>query len=224
MDNLSTLMELRRWAKYGKLLPGLIHNINTPLMGISGRTELIQIMHPEVTGTEQIMDQLLLINKMLTSFSVLLDEDKNRQPVSIDLNDLIHQMDALYYADMQYKHQLKVDLKLGSPLPIMINQGCLQFAIAEIIQNAIDYTPKGGTITWLTGREENTYFIEITNTSPAIPADILEHLGVAGYTARPEHEGLGIWFAKESLKEINGNLTVQNTETGVLSRIEISKG
>ena len=42
------LYELEKWAKYGKLMSGLIHNLNTPLMGLSGRIELLEMKYPDM--------------------------------------------------------------------------------------------------------------------------------------------------------------------------------
>ncbi len=86
-ETINLIAELRVWAKYGKLLSGVIHNLNTPLMGISGRVELLQFKMPDLKGLDQIASQLERINNSLGNLTFMIEKDCGEETTSIDLSE-----------------------------------------------------------------------------------------------------------------------------------------
>ncbi len=109
-----TLYDLKKWAKYGHLISGIIHNLNTPLMGISGRLELIELKNPDLKGLDQINKQLEHINKTLQSLAYLADKDIVDRVLDVDISDLLEKIDSLLSANMTYKHQMNIEKKFTS--------------------------------------------------------------------------------------------------------------
>lgn len=114
MINEDILEDLKKWSKYGILISGIIHNLNTPLMGISGRLELIELKHPDIKGIEQINKQLENINKALQSIAYLADKDNVERIADVDISELVEKIDSLLTANMIYKHQINVEKELES--------------------------------------------------------------------------------------------------------------
>jgi len=101
-----------KFIKYGKTLSGLIHNLNTPLMGVSGRIELMQMKFGEDKNVIQISTQLDRINSMLTAIAFLLDKEISNKDSGFDLKILLENYFSYLTTDMKFKHKLekKIDL------------------------------------------------------------------------------------------------------------------
>jgi len=96
-----------KWNKYGKLLSGLIHNLNTPLMGISGRVELLALkMGPDDKSIKQITTQVERINNMLTAVGYLVDKDQYDKETEIDIATFLTNYFDFMNADMRFKHHV----------------------------------------------------------------------------------------------------------------------
>jgi len=215
------LAALRRWAKYGRLLSGVIHNLNTPLMGITGRVELIGFKMPDLKGLDQITKQLQRINEILVPLASLIDKDQNIERGITDVNDLVQKVDKLLYADMKYKHRLNAELDLNGTLFADIVPSALQNALFEVCMNAVDALPHDANLLLSTNREGDEIIIRVTNDGPPIPQDVLPHLGEPGLTGKAGHLGLGCYIARQGTDICRGQITWQNTDPGVCCTIKL---
>ena len=103
-----------RYIKYGKLMGGLIHNLNTPLMGCTGRIELLQMKLGEEKNLDQISVQLDKINSTLVSVAYILDKDNSDKIMMIDLKILLDHYFVFLYTDTRFKHQIEKEISLVS--------------------------------------------------------------------------------------------------------------
>ena len=104
----------RKYIKYGKLLSGLIHNLNTPLMGLSGRLELLQMKFEDEKSFTQINTQLDKITTMLSTAAYLLDKDQTDRKLDFDLKTFLDNYFSFIYTDMRFKHQIEKELSFES--------------------------------------------------------------------------------------------------------------
>jgi signal transduction histidine kinase len=212
---------LRAWAKYGRLLPGLIHNLNTPLMGINGRVELIQFKTPELKGLDQIVNQLNRINETLSAISFLLDKDANHDVMLVDINDLVVKMDQFLLADMKYKHRINRDRDLADQLLAEIPPCYFLNALYEILRNCIETLDDEGEMLIKSYKGGKQAIIEIFNDGPRVADEILAKIGEPGVTDKDGHAGYGLHLAKNNLAKIGATFTLTNLDDKVLYRIEV---
>jgi signal transduction histidine kinase len=212
---------LRAWAKYGRHLPGMIHNLNTPLMGINGRVELLQFKAPELKGLDQIVNQLNRINETLSAVSFLLDKDANHDPMLVDLNDLLLKIDSFMLADMKYKHRINRDKELEDQLLVEIAPAYLVNAVYEILRNSVEALEEEGELLIRSYKGGKMAIIEIINDGPEVKPDILERIGEPGLSDKNGHQGFGLHLAIRNLAKISGTLTLSNQDGKVVNRIEI---
>ena len=90
-------------------------------------------------------------------------------------------------------------------------------ALDNILENAVRFTPAGGTITLDAVEEGQEIVFTVTDTGPGFSPEALQKAGRELFTtdaARGQHWGLGLAGARRTAQTHNGTLTVSNGENG----------
>lgn len=94
----------------------------------------------------------------------------------------------------------------------------LSRALENMLDNAVRYTPAGGTVTLTISKPEDTLVFTVTDTGPGFTPEALHKAGQFLYTdaARPGngHQGLGLYLARSVAQAYGGKLVLANTGTG----------
>jgi two-component system, NtrC family, sensor kinase len=152
-------------AHIGSLVGGLVHNLNTPLMWIMGRAQLLQSRSEKYDSFRDIPeDQLAVLkeknDKDLRSIqegaekidSILKALGYKIQMVSeghtsIELREYLDMELNFLMADMRFKHETKRDVKLSPRSCYVKTDYCaLSYAFTGIITEIINATPKGRSL------------------------------------------------------------------------------
>jgi signal transduction histidine kinase len=83
--------------------------------------------------------------------------------------------------------------------------------LVNLVQNAIDAMPQGGTLTLRGGQEETQAHLELQDSGNGIPEDQLPRLFMPFHTTKPEGTGLGLYRVQEVLTAHGGAITVTST-------------
>ncbi len=213
--------DLRKWAKYGKLLSGVIHNLNTPLMGITGRVELISFKMPDLKGLEQITRQLDAINDILSALAFMVDKDTNVESMVMDLNELIGKVNGFMRADMKYKHRLDVELDLQDTIIVDTIPCYLQNAIIEIIGHSLSLCDDDNTITIQSRLDGNDALVIIQHDGKRIPEVAISSIGTALEDHNQDDPAFNLCLADYYLRKIDARLEVKNTDVGAVYELRI---
>jgi hypothetical protein len=160
-----------KWVKYGKLLSGLIHNLNTPLMGVSGRVEILQIKLGEDKGLVQIANQVERINDMLSAVAYLVDKDQYNKVTDIDIGVFLKNYFGFLYADMRFKHHINKEVEFVS-CKLNFNPADLLFVLHMVVDHLLDHSNNDSLLT-AHNTEGGTIEIQMKGD---FPAEILDTL------------------------------------------------
>lgn len=87
-------------------------------------------------------------------------------------------------------------------------------AAENLLDNAVRYTPRGGTVTLLVTKEKQDFILRVTDTGPGFTPEALAKAGEMLYTdaARSDaaHQGLGLYFARKVAQSHGGVLFLSN--------------
>ncbi len=161
MNMKKELIDLYKSSKYGKLIGGLIHNLNTPIMGISGRLELLQMKNPDLKGLDKIESQLSRINRILKNVTYVIDVDKNMDDHLVSVREVIEQFDIFYMSNMTYKHRREVILNVDNNVVADINASVLLNILTLAIDYILDNTADGEQVTIFLNTEDENASIDI---------------------------------------------------------------
>lgn len=202
----------------------LTHEIKSPLSAIRGAAELLEENMPyerrkrfltnirnEANRIQDIVDRMLELSELETRKKL-----KNVETVSF--KSLVKT--ALESKQpMLLKKKLRVTMKTDDDFLIEGDSFLLNQAVANLIQNAIDFSPENAQIKVITERHDNDLTIAITDEGPGIPDYALEKIFDKFFSLkRPDTDkkstGLGLNFVREVAKLHNGNISIENLAEG----------
>jgi signal transduction histidine kinase len=198
------------------------HDLRTPLTIISTGVSLLE----KTVEPEKRQKRLQKINTQIERVRWLLDEmltmswldntELTFDPRPCDLNALVESIlsDQSLLAEMK---QLTVQFEAADVPPLRANQGVLRRALSNIVINAVDYTPEGGTITVMTCVEDGRVGIIVRDTGDGIADKDLPHIFERFYRADEARSlekggmGLGLSIAQKIIGAHNGSIQVETT-------------
>jgi signal transduction histidine kinase len=198
----------------GLLSAGVAHEINTPLTGISSYVQILQKKladsphAPILDKIEVQTDRVAKIVKSLLNFARNPSETVFYQ---VDLREIIQGIISLI--DYKLKNlNIKLEIDLGSLKPIWAQGEQLQQVFINIILNAIDAMPDGGTLGIQLAQDRNIAFVKIRDTGTGISRQHLPHIFDPFFTTKGigKGTGLGLSISYAIIKDHEGYITVES--------------
>jgi len=204
-----------------RFLADASHELRTPLTTIRGNVELLQMMgeqEPEVRqeALQDIKSEAERMTRLVNDLLALARADAGQQPekepvlMGMLLQEVIRQAKVL-----APNHNVEHDDpdKLGE-LKLMANRDSLKQLLLILIDNAIKYTPAGGTIRLAFERLPDSLRIQIEDTGIGIAEEDLPHIFERFYQANKTRgsrgSGLGLAIAKWITEIHGGKISVES--------------
>ena len=208
-------------AVAGKLTSALAHEVGTPLNIISGRAELALRMvgpeHPARDELDTIVAQTERISGIIRS---LLDAVRTQKPEvrPVAVAPLVSQLARLMSHEAAGRG-VALESRVSDDLPaVTADPGQLQQVLLNLLVNALDATPAGGSIVidGVTGKEgdRSGVAIAVSDTGTGIPAEHRGRIFDPFFTtkSRGRGTGLGLAICRDIVREHGGALTVRSGE------------
>ena len=208
------LMTSEKLASIGLLSAGVAHEINTPLTGISS---YIQMLQKKLTDTHyaQLLEKVeaqtdrvaRIIKNLLTFARNPSDTSFHRVNIKESLEEI------LSLIDYKLKNMnIRLELDLHPVPPIQARGERLQQVFINIILNALDAMPQGGTLgIRLTGAGDQAV-VRISDTGTGIKPEHLPHIFDPFFTTKGigKGTGLGLSISYAIIKEHEGHIEVES--------------
>jgi len=203
------IAESQRLAQLGRLLSDIAHEVNNPLMIISGRAELAlmdEVKDPELKKTlEVILDQCFLakdIIQRVLKYARLGKVEKHpldiAQTLDLILNILDHQFRM---SNIELKREIDADLP-----KIYGNEKQFQEVFMNIIRNSADAMPDGGVIDVAASKNKGFIKVQIKDNGVGIEKDVLSRIFEPFFTTKQKGTGLGLAITYSIIQEHGGEL------------------
>ena len=230
------LIQQEKMSAIGMLAAGVAHELNNPLTAVVGFAQMIaeklRANRPanwdesEYTRAQQALENLVQgayrardIVSSLLRFARTTKPDA-RSP--IDINQTLR--DAFVFTEhLLLRHGITLEKRLAPELPpVWGNSARLQHVFTNLLINAQQATPSGGTVRVLTERadEPKGVWVHVEDTGEGIPPDALEQIFEPFYTRKAQGTGLGLSIAKQIIEEHGGEIRVAS-ELGKGARFSV---
>ncbi len=211
------LLQSEKLAAMGRLTSQIAHELNNPLYGIMNTLELLKSEVSPQSKRRKILEMALsetvrlsdLLRKML-SFSK--PDQEQRQPV--DINTVIDEILLLHEKQLRENDIHIVSTYADGLGQVNASKDQLRQVFLNIVANARDAMPNGGTLTVTTCGDGRNVVIEITDTGTGIKEEHLGKIFDSFFTTKGEVKGVGLGLSVcyGFIKDHGGDIVVRSEE------------
>jgi PAS domain S-box-containing protein len=212
------LLQSEKLAAMGRLTSQIAHELNNPLYGIMNTLELLKTEVPPQSKRRKILEMALsetvrlsdLLRKML-SFSK--PDEEQKQPV--DVNVVLDEILLLVRKQLN-ENSIKISTALEEdPAKVYASKNQLRQVFLNLISNARDAMPEGGTLTIKTKSNRDNILVEVIDSGMGIREEHLDKIFEAFFTTKEgvKGVGLGLSVCYGFIKEHGGDIKVSSKQS-----------
>lgn len=208
------LIEKERLAAVGEVAAGVAHEIRNPLMGISGSLSVMQRDLGEHNPRQEIMEE---IQRQLNRISRMVDDllsyarPFEPRPLWVHLHRLLQQV-VQSAQRLPTLPEVKIVLDLDpSVSKIYADPTALEQVLSNLILNALQAIPKGGTVEVRTRRLDTEIGLWVRDDGCGIEAENQQKIFEPFFTTRARGTGLGLSLVRRAVTRQGGWIRVDST-------------
>ncbi|MFZ0860172.1 MAG: ATP-binding protein [Candidatus Sulfotelmatobacter sp.] len=215
------LVQTERVAAWRELARRLAHELKNPLFPLQLTVENLiraRSQSPEQfdevfrESSTTLLAEISNLKEIIGRFS---DFSKMPHPQlqPVQVNEILRGVAKLFQAQLQTQgrgaiaNKLELDENLGT---IAADQDLLHRALSNLVLNAMDAMPKGGTLTLRTRRDDGKVMIEIADTGTGLTREECERIFTPYYTSKQHGTGLGLAIVQSIVSDHGGRISVQS--------------
>ena len=209
-----TAARAQQLAAVGQTMANVAHQIGTPLNLVSGHVQLLQheISDTAVLRRLRIIDEQ--VQRVAATVRSLLERARprsDRQSVRIDaVMARIGDAMRARLATSGVRLNISLERPLGS---IAADEAQLELALLNLVTNALDAMPNGGTLTLAAANRGDHVRIDVIDTGSGIDPDVLPRIFEPWVTTKPAGRGtgLGLSITRDLVASLGGTINVSTS-------------
>ena len=209
------LLQSEKLAAMGRLTSQIAHELNNPLYGIMNTLELLKTEIAPESKRRKVLEMALsetvrlsdLLRKML-SFS----KPDQAEKQAVDLNTVLDEILLLHEKQLQ-ENDIKIKTTFAEALPqISASKDQLRQVFLNLVANARDAMPDGGTLSVATASDAENVRIEIADSGTGIKQEHLKKIFDTFFTTKDSVKdvGLGLSVCYGFIKDHGGDIKVKS--------------
>jgi signal transduction histidine kinase len=224
-----TARDVTRMKEYDKLKSDMLslmsHELRTPVTSINGFAELLMADDKIPEDAREFLSiihaESQRVARMLSTFlSVAKLEQKDRQEVlmaPLTLDDVVRETVASYQPVAKRKRIRLVERDTQRLPPVAADRGLITQAVANLVDNAIKYSPERTSVTLSTALEADAVRLTVEDRGYGIPPEDQDRVWEKFYRVardgrvkEEESTGLGLSFVRQVVEQHGGQVFLQS--------------
>ena len=218
------IIQNEKYASFGNLLQGLVHEIYNPITIISGSVDRINMRLAKGTADREFFDEVTQSIKnasrrcvvIVDSLKMYFSDEKGKLEYT-NFNDILMRLVMVFEAKYLLRHNITFVQKYDESLPLVrCDRYAMNKALMNILINAQESIGHSGRITVSTGYDGTCVYIYVSDTGPGFSEDFLNHAFEPFFTTKKVgvNSGLGLPTTFGIIRSHGGEVTVFNNEGG----------
>lgn len=218
------LIQSEKLAAIGQLTASIAHEINNPIAVIQGNLDLIretlgeaaQPVQAELRLLDTQVERMRLIVTRLLQYARPTEFAGYVEPQALAavVDDCL-----VLVAHLLQQRRIAVQRHDAATVTVACNRQELQQVVINLLVNAIQATPDGGTLTirsgdWAEGGQIVGAWLAVEDEGPGLDAATRERLFAPFFTTKPDGTGLGLWISQSLLERYGGRVEADNRADG----------
>lgn len=220
LEDMRDALEGREYVEH--YVQSLTHELKSPVAAILGAGEILQGDVPEPKRArflQNIRTEAARLRDLLERLLHLAALEKQKKLETTEAVNLVSVFDRAWdhLALIAQAKEVRLEREMSEDLMIQGDPWLLELAVSNLLQNAIDFAPRGSVISARGYRFDSKVVIEIEDCGPGIPDFARERVFERFYSLpRPDSgkksTGLGLCFVKEVAQLHGGSVELTNRE------------
>jgi len=218
------LAESERLAALGQMAATVAHEIKNPLSAIKSIAQVMR--EDENLSTAYARDLSLIVgetDRLSNSVTQLLSFARRDSPDELPLpvNELVRSVVGLFQASA---NEQGVRIACEAPVNQELSGrsvAAIRDALSNLLLNALQSTPSGGSIRVATEQERNGLLIVVQDSGPGVPAAVRERIWDPFFTTRQRGTGLGLAIVRKRMQEAGGSALLAPAQPDSGARFEL---
>lgn len=221
----------KSWDQQMNFISNASHELRTPLTLIRASAEVVQRSQPPAAEQNLLVGDIVAecdyMDQLVTDLLLLSRLDTRRLQLARERVSLADLLAEIAQQALKLAGSKKINIQMGALQgAVWADPGRLRQVILILLDNAIRFTPDGGTIRLETIPKNKTCQILVSDNGPGIPPEHLAHIFDRFYQANPTGEGdarsngLGLSIAKGIITALDGKIQVYS-QVGSGTRVVI---
>ena len=233
MGQRERLVQSERVAAWRELARRLAHELKNPLFPLQITVENLlrarqnspqQFDEVFQESTSTLLAEIANLKTIIGRFS-----DFSKMPApqlqAVDLNELVRGVAQLFQGQLNRDPgRIQPRLQLGDPPQVSADPVLLRRVVENLVLNAIDAMPQGGTLTFRTTTTADDRFavFELSDTGAGLTAEECARLFTPYYTTKQHGTGLGLAIAQSVISDHRGRISVSSKkDEGTTFHVEL---
>lgn len=209
---------------YNTLMNSLSHEMRTPLSAIIGAADTLKENDHRLTATQklQLLDEIekagIRLNRHVENLLNMNRLESGMLQLKRDWCDLYELIFSVIHKTGDEETQKRIHLHISDTIPLFrLDAGLIEQALANLVQNALQYTPESSIIKVTAAYQEPHLTLNITDEGPGIPVTEHEHIFEKFYRlphTQTGGTGLGLSIVKGIIEAHGGTISVDKRPVG----------
>jgi signal transduction histidine kinase len=225
------LVQSERVAAWRELARRLAHELKNPLFPLQITVENLlrarentpeQFEEVFRESTSTLLEEIANLKTIINRFS-----DFSKMPApqiqALDLNEMVRSVTQLFQGQLNREPAgIHPEMQLGDVPQVSGDPTLLRRVVENLVLNAIDAMPKGGTLTFRTYMNEKFAVFELSDTGAGLTPEECDRLFTPYYTTKQHGTGLGLAIAQSVVSDHHGRISVSSKkDQGTTFHVEL---
>ncbi|MGN6134881.1 MAG: two-component system sensor histidine kinase NtrB, partial [Aureliella sp.] len=214
------MRRMERYMELGNLIAGLYHEIKNPLAALSLYVQLISEKYrprDDEDETPQMLEvvrtELMRVNGVLESFRDFASISQLSKS-SVRLQQLIERQ-IKFHAHTAAAQGVTIKTDLGEePVQLCIDEAKIEQVFLNLLVNALEAMPDGGTLTVRLRAEETSVTVEVQDTGHGVPESVRSRIFDPYFTTKMQGTGMGLALCEKIMRQHGGTLNYRPLSLG----------
>ncbi len=217
-DQLRKFSEAEPLIHTGRLVSGILHNLNNPLTYIMGQADLIQLTNPDTPNIAVIRKQAVRMKRIMATVMKRVKDSQVRESDWLQLNEIIEEEVFFWESHPAFKNEVSTHLDLSTELPLF--QGVLaDFSqiFGNFLRNAAEAMQEwpDKKLFIRTWHDDLEIHVSFRDTGPGVPAELQQKIFLPFFSTKTSlgsrasasmGMGIGLFHCQELIQQYCGRI------------------
>jgi two-component system sporulation sensor kinase C len=210
-------MESEKLVATGRMAAKIAHEINNPLAGIKNSfllvKDIVEKEHPHYAYVDRIESEIDRIAVVVRRMFDLYSPDR-KEPREVAIGEVLGDVVVLLESSCRQR-EIKIEASVpAAPVIAVLPVGYVNQMLFNVVSNAIDASPPGGTVSVSLTADDDTATVEVADQGRGIPEEIADRIFEPFFTTKDGGDtsglGLGLSITKTMVEASGGSITYES--------------